>query len=88
MAALPPGGIEVTESGSIMATGEQGVNTYRLIALRSALSFEARTGMKMSRQSVMKAAKAECGSKKNTKAGVYADLDAYMVALGFDGKPL
>jgi D-serine deaminase-like pyridoxal phosphate-dependent protein len=45
--------------------------------------------MKMSRgMSPMKVAKAECGSKKNTKAGVYADLDAYMVALGFESKPL
>lgn len=88
MSALPPGGITVTESGSIMASGEQGVNTYRLIALRSALGFEAKTGMKMTRQSVMKAAKAECGSKKNTKKGVYADLDAYMVNLGFAGKSL
>ena len=88
MTALPPGGI-TSHAGGITASGEQGVNTYRLVAMRSALSLEIKTGMKMSRGlSPMKVAKAECGSKKGTKEGVYADLNAYMVALGFEDKPL
>jgi hypothetical protein len=86
---MPPGGITVSESGSIMATGEQGVNTYRMVALRSMLSLEIKTGMKMSRGgSPMKVCKELCGSKKNTKKGVYLDFDAYLVSLGFDSKPL
>lgn len=88
MTALPPGGI-TSHAGGFTASGEQGVNTFRLIALRSALSIEVKTGMKMSRgMSPMKVAKAECGSTKNTKAGVYADLNAYMVGLGFEDKSL
>ena len=74
--------IEVSENGTIMATGE-GVEVMRILAVRRALMLEIKTGMKMSsRYSTMNVAKNICGSPKRTKAGVLKDLEAFMDEVG------
>ena len=74
-------------NGFVIDTPE-GIQAFQLLRVRSALSIEVKTGMKLSRGSVMKLAKSYCGSRKNTKKGVYADYNAYLVSLGFEDKPL
>lgn len=66
------------------------IEAARWLAVRSALSLEVRCpGMKMSRRySPMMLAKAICGSQKQTKKGVYADLNTFMVARGFEDRSL
>lgn len=65
------------EGGSTIITGEA-IKLYRLLALRSALSLEIKTGMKVSRGvSVLAILKREFGFKGN-KAKVLAQLTAYI----------
>lgn len=68
--------IEVTESGSMMITGEH-VEVYRLLAIQSMLALEINTGMKMSRGgSPMAVANSITGStKRNKKAALVALVD-------------
>jgi len=73
--------IETTAGGGFVVTGEADIQVYRLLAIRRGLKLEIETGMKMSRGvSMMKLAKATCQSSKNTKRGVYADYDAFLVS--------
>lgn len=39
--------IEVSDNGSIMIDGPEGVNLYRLLMIKSGMEFEAKTGMKL-----------------------------------------
>jgi len=66
-----PEGIEATETGSIMAVGPDAVNLYHLVAIKHALGFELRTGMKMSRISALAAARRATGENFRTKQQAY-----------------
>lgn len=80
-----PGGITVSEQGTIAATGAQGVETFRMIALRSALRLQARTGMKMSRGiSAITVAQQMGLTTKRTAKGAFADVNAAMVEAGYE----
>ena len=48
--------------------GRPAVEVFRLVALISALKFEIKTGMKMSRVSALKVAKSITGAKGNKQA--------------------
>jgi hypothetical protein len=66
--------IEVTAGGT-MVTGK-GIGLYRLLAMRSALGLQLKTGMKLSRGlSAYSMAKREFGLKGNIQR-VYEQLDA------------
>ena len=77
--------VEVTAGGT-MVTGEH-IEVFRLLALRSRLGLEIKgLGFKGRSTSVIVR---EMGiSTKRTKAGVYADLDAHIVAGGGPARPL
>ncbi len=66
--------VEVSNAGTVSYTGEDGIALFRLITLRSALSLQARTGMKMSRVSAVSCAK-RLGFKGRTAAQLLADLE-------------
>jgi hypothetical protein len=66
--------VEVSNAGTVSYTGEDGIALFRLITLRSALSLQARTGMKMSRVSAVACAK-RLGFKGRTAAQLLADLE-------------
>lgn len=71
-----------TESATIVLTGAQ-IPAYRLLMLRSALSLEIKTGMKMWRGvSIIKVLQADGITTAKRKDLAYADLDAHIVALG------
>lgn len=84
------GGSEVTPSGDIVATGD-GVTVYDIIAMRTALRLEIRTGMVMRsgfsivRQAIRRGYVTE-GTRLRRDA--YAQLDALAVSLGADPRPL
>lgn len=72
--------IEINNSGSIMITGEH-IQVYRLLALRGALSLEAK-GLRMSRgMSALKAVKSLTGLT-GTRATMPAKYDAWLKANG------
>jgi hypothetical protein len=80
--------IEHTPDVGTMVTGEH-VHLFRLMALESALALEIlMPGMRMSKGSVMMAAKRITGSPKRTKKGVLADLVAYTTNAFPDHKPI
>lgn len=92
-----PGGITVSEHGTIAADGPQGVETFRMIAMRSALSLEIRTGMKMSRgasasqiatEQILRPAGLVAPGKRPNKQTVYRLLNDLMVQHGYEDKPL
>lgn len=73
-----------------MITGRENVENARLLALRSALSIEVRTGMKMSRgasaseiatRTVLKPAGLVKEGKRPNKATVYRLLNDYIVSV-------
>lgn len=60
--------------------GPAEVNVFHLIQMKHAMRFEINSGMKMSRGSLITTAN-RCGySKKKTKAGVLADVEALLEA--------
>lgn len=63
-------------SNALVIDTPDGIAHFQMARLIAALSIEVNTGMKMGRGSVMKAAKQQFGLKKNTKAGVLAELKA------------
>lgn len=71
-------GIEVAETGTIMAVGPDAVNLYRLVAIKHALGFELRTGMKMSRVSALAAARQATGENFRTKQQAYDFLNTLL----------
>jgi hypothetical protein len=66
--------------GFVIDTPE-GIAMWRLLSLRSMLKIEITTGMSHSRGSVMNAIRETGISQKRTKRGVFADINAYIVAL-------
>ena len=65
--------IESFGDGGFSITGKRDIHLFVLIQLRSALKFELKTGMKMSRVSALAAAKSRFGLKGN-KQKVYDQL--------------
>ena len=68
-------------SGGGWIAGEEGVDLFRLIAIRSALGFEIRTGMKMTRQSALKAANQALGTNYRRKQQAYDHLDSLLTLM-------
>jgi hypothetical protein len=69
--------------GAIVITGAEQIAMARLLAIRSGLGLEIRTGMKMSsRYSPLAILQREGITSKRTKKGAWKDLDAYIVAHG------
>lgn len=66
--------IEVSENGTITATGQDGIEIYRRITLYHALKLQARTGMKMSRVSAVACAK-RLGYVGRTAKTLLADME-------------
>jgi hypothetical protein len=67
-----------------MITGKENVEFASILALRSALRLEVKTGMTLSRgQSALAIAKKRGLTKKGTKAGALEDLNAYLAEYGF-----
>lgn len=92
-----PGGIESMPGGGIAATGRQGVETFRMIALRSGLSLEIKTGMKLSRgasasqvitEQILRPAGLVAEGKRPNKTTVYRLFNDLMVQHGYESKPL
>ena len=67
--------IKATETGMIVADGPDAVNLYRLVAIKHALGFELRTGMKMSRVSALAAARQATGENFRTKQQAFDFLN-------------
>jgi hypothetical protein len=66
--------IEVSENGTITASGPDGMEIYRRVTLYHALKLQARTGMKMCRISAVACAK-RLGYKGRTAATLLADME-------------
>lgn len=60
-------GFETSESGTFVASGKDAVNLYRLLMIRKGLEFEIKTGMKMTRGSMLAAANAALGTNYRRK---------------------
>jgi hypothetical protein len=75
--------------GSFTLDQPEQIAMFHVMQLRSALGMEIRTGMKFSNKgSIMKHAK-HCGyTDKQTKRGVYADLNKLIVDGGGMDRPL
>ena len=70
-------------SEGVMITGAENIAMVRLLAIRSGLGLEIRTGMKMSRgYSPLAILQREGITTKKTKRGAWKDLDAHIVANG------
>lgn len=78
--------IEITASGTTI-TGDD-VDLYRIMTIRRGLKFEIKTGMKMTRFSMLAAANDIMGTSHRTKRKAFEDLNARMVALGLDNVDL
>ena len=71
-------------SETIVITGRENIEFASILALRSALKFEVKTGMKMTRgMSTLAIAKKRGLTKKGTKAGALDDVNAYLAQYGF-----
>lgn len=73
-------GIEVTQDGTIIATGA-GVVAYRLLALRSMLKLEI-VGLKHSGGSIAARIRQEFGLKSRNKTKLLAEYEAVLRARG------
>lgn len=84
-------GIEITE-GAIIASGRDGVRAYTLLAARTYLALEIRTGMPLSgKMSTLRALKMQGFIPESCKNKIkaYAILDGLCVdELGMPSKPL
>lgn len=66
----------------IMITGEDNIEMARVLAVRSALRLEIKTGMKMSRGvSTLKLANAITGENAKTKRAAYDALNSHIVSI-------
>lgn len=84
-----PGGIESMPSGGVMATGEQGVGTFRMLTLRRGLKYEIdHPGMRMTRFPIVPALQRMGITTARSKRKAYADLERQMVEAGFEPLPL
>lgn len=73
-------GVEVTQDGTIIATGD-GIVAYRLLALRSMLALEIK-GLKHSRGSIAARIRQEFGLKSRNKTKLLAEYEAVLRARG------
>ena len=73
-------GIEVTETGAIVATGE-GIKVFQLLALRGALKMES-IGMKRRGKSALSIVKAHTGLKARTAEDMVPKYDGWLQAQG------
>lgn len=73
-------GIEVTQDGTIIATGD-GIVAYRLLALRSMLALEIK-GLKHSSGSIASRIRQEFGLKSRNKTKLLAEYEAVLRARG------
>jgi hypothetical protein len=82
--------IESIPGGGHMITGERDIAVVRLLALRSALGLEIRTGMQRSSRgrSTLTIVQSMGITNKRTKKGAYQDLNAHIVANGGPDRPL
>lgn len=65
-------------------TGKENIDFASILALRSALKIEVRTGMKMSRGlSPLKIAQTRGLTKAKTKAKALDDVNAYLAQYGY-----
>jgi hypothetical protein len=62
------------------ADGRAAVDLYRLLVIQSALKFEIKTGMKMSRHSALKAANSVLGASHRRKQAALDHLTAVLDA--------
>jgi hypothetical protein len=75
--------VENMPGGGTMVTGAEDIAMVRLLAIRSGLGLEIRTGMKMSRgYSPLAILQREGITTARSKRKAWADLDAYIVAHG------
>ena len=75
-----PANIDSNDAGTTF-DGPDAVNLYRIVMFHHALALEMRTGMKMTRGSVLKATNAMCGTNFRTKRAAHdylASLIAYV----------
>ena len=56
----------------------EGIRRFHMMQVMYALRIEVRTGMKMSRGSVLKVAQQVYGCKSRTKAGALAEMEALL----------
>lgn len=71
----------------MLIEGESNMRMFHNLQVLHGLALEINSGLKLSsRGSVMKVAKAKCGSSKQTKRGVLIDYVAWMRA-SFDYEP-
>lgn len=91
-----PGGI-TSDAHGITASGPQGVETFRMVALRSGLALEIKTGMKLSRgmsasqiitEQILKPHGLVAPNKRPNKTTVYRLFNDLMVQHGYADKPL
>jgi hypothetical protein len=73
--------ITTTENGGTLITGNS-VLAFRLLALRQAMNFELKTGMKMSRINPFPIVRKEFGIKARNKQAVYDQFCELLTANG------
>lgn len=79
-----PENVEAVE-GMVLFDGPEAVDLFRLISIRSALRFEVRTGMKMTRVSALAAANEVLGTTYRRKQQALDHLDGLLSAFDEDG---
>jgi hypothetical protein len=73
--------IEMHEDGGFTVSGTEDIEAYRLLVVRTALSLEARTGLRASRgRSAKVIANELMGTKFRDKEKTYEAFDAWLVA--------
>jgi hypothetical protein len=73
-------GIEVTETGAIVATGD-GIKVFQLLALKGALKMEA-IGMKRRGKSALSIVKSMTGLKARTAEDMIPKYEAWLREMG------
>lgn len=68
----------IPETGAVMMVGIDAVTLCRLIAIKHALAFEIKTGMKMSRVSALAAARQATGENFRTKVQALMFLETLL----------
>lgn len=73
--ALTNGPSQITSTPhAIVADGPDGVSLFRLVTIKHALDLEIKTGMKLSRGSILKIANDAMGTNFRTKKAAYAAI--------------
>lgn len=80
---------EVTQDKSTAVDGKPATIVARMITIRSGLGLEIRSGLKVSRRfNMVDLANKVTGNTKKGKRAAYEALNAYIVNLGGQDKPL